>query len=392
MIHFIIIRSFVIVVAAVLVTACVELPPEEEVLLPEGDFAGKKVIVLAPGFLGSLSRADFNDNERVISFAENVLRELQHRFPEEVKSSVIPEERTLEPIIGIYDKFVADLEARGFAVVSFLYDWKRHPSDTVPLLGEFVAEIAAQDPESLTLVGYSAGGLLARACVQDGVCEEVDNLITIGTPHEGTLSAYYLRGGRVAGNNALEGFVAERILGLMKMAWCPYCSDSKFVRDYLPMVDALLPASEEPFITRRQRFGETVEISVLNSCHPNRWLHDLNQTAEEIFSQVRFGVVIGSGTKTLAHVRTKAWTPADRCDLHNPAWPDGRPPVLFGKNEEYVDGDGTVTVLSAGERLFERFPDDVTIVYRDGVSHRELIADPATIDFVARFVRGEEFF
>lgn len=370
-------------------TACNHdlFPPEEgDVSAPAGEYTGRRVVALVPGFLGSLSRADFNNDNQVIDWVEKILAELRERFPEEVVSDRIPDRRALEPILGTYDDLVAGLEERDLTVAPFVYDWKRHPRDLAPALGEFVAEIAAQNPASLVVVGYSYGGLVLRQCLQEGLCAGVDEAVLLGVPNEGTLLAYLLRGGRMAAGNVAENFIAERILGLMKLAWCPLCSDSRFVREYLPSVEAMLPASEEPFISRRQRWGRTEEISVLNSCRPNRWLYDLNRSAAAMLQHgTRVTVIAGVGTETLSHLGTNALTPAADCELHNPAWPDGRPPRWFGKRERYADGDGTVTRSSAAPD----WPAVSAEVAELPLGHRQLVSSEEVFGRIAALAGGK---
>jgi len=53
-----------------------------------------------------------------------------------------------------------------------------------------------------TVIGHSMGGLVGRYCVERGDAgDQVDNLVTLGTPHQGTVAAYL--GYLTAGGRAL---------------------------------------------------------------------------------------------------------------------------------------------------------------------------------------------
>lgn len=87
-------------------------------------------------------------------------------------------------------------------------------------VGVRVQEIKAQTGvEQVLLIGHSMGGLVSRCYVQrHGGAEHVSKIITLGSPHHGTVSAYKGPGedGRqmIPGNPWMEGLNAETPVGV----------------------------------------------------------------------------------------------------------------------------------------------------------------------------------
>ncbi len=82
------------------------------------------------------------------------------------------------------------LRRDGFKVVVFEPGGKMLPIDEqADLLGEFIQRTAGSSSRSLTLVGHSMGGLVCRWYAGSGHCDpqRLKRLITIGTPHRGTM-------------------------------------------------------------------------------------------------------------------------------------------------------------------------------------------------------------
>lgn len=82
------------------------------------------------------------------------------------------------------------LESAGVAVISFSYPSLRAD---VPAAAEslrrLLADLQRERPGPVHLVGFGIGGLVARYCVRRHRVVGVRRLITVGTPHQGTLLA-----------------------------------------------------------------------------------------------------------------------------------------------------------------------------------------------------------
>ncbi len=99
----------------------------------------------------------------------------------------------LEPLGGIVYSYLAlklRLQAAGFSVVLYDYDWRQ---DLRTLAVQLAARLRADSRGTLALVGHSMGGLLARAalahCAADAAGARVTHLVGLGTPHGGSLAA-----------------------------------------------------------------------------------------------------------------------------------------------------------------------------------------------------------
>ncbi|MBI4514862.1 MAG: alpha/beta fold hydrolase [Deltaproteobacteria bacterium] len=78
----------------------------------------------------------------------------------------------------------------GHAVYCFAYSsWRVDVEAAAAQLHQLLAQMRAQPGDSCTLIGHSLGGLVARYCLRRYPARGVRRLITLGTPHGGTLAA-----------------------------------------------------------------------------------------------------------------------------------------------------------------------------------------------------------
>lgn len=99
----------------------------------------------------------------------------------------------LEPLGGIVYSYLAlklRLQAAGFSVVLYDYDWRQ---DLRVLGAQLATRLRADSRGPLALVGHSMGGLLARAalaqCAADATGARIAHVVGLGTPHGGSLAA-----------------------------------------------------------------------------------------------------------------------------------------------------------------------------------------------------------
>jgi pimeloyl-ACP methyl ester carboxylesterase len=120
------------------------------------------------------------------------------------------------------------LRAAGFAVVLHAYDWRR---DLNALAAELDARLQLETSAEIAVVAHSMGGLLARAALNAAGGRRVTRLITLGTPHAGSLAAV----------QALRGtYPAVRRLAAIDTHHSPeYLTDAVF--KCLPSLYQLLP-------------------------------------------------------------------------------------------------------------------------------------------------------
>jgi hypothetical protein len=97
---------------------------------------------------------------------------------------------------SIFTLLHRSLRRRGFATVSS-YDYGLLTRDiraAAQLLGEAIDKLAANTSyERIHVIGHSLGGLIARYHVQrQGGDRRVESLVTLGTPHRGSVLAHVL--------------------------------------------------------------------------------------------------------------------------------------------------------------------------------------------------------
>jgi pimeloyl-ACP methyl ester carboxylesterase len=97
--------------------------------------------------------------------------------------------RPLGIIVYVYLPLKLRLEAAGFDVVLYAYDWR----EDLWSCGRTLAAALAADPAAeLALVGHSMGGLLARAALaqtEGATARRIRRIVTLGTPHGGAIGA-----------------------------------------------------------------------------------------------------------------------------------------------------------------------------------------------------------
>jgi pimeloyl-ACP methyl ester carboxylesterase len=75
------------------------------------------------------------------------------------------------------------LEAAGYTVRCFDYDWRRDIAETGAVLAR---QLASEPARELNVIGHSMGGLIARIAMLTDVGQRIARLITLGTPHGGS--------------------------------------------------------------------------------------------------------------------------------------------------------------------------------------------------------------
>jgi pimeloyl-ACP methyl ester carboxylesterase len=93
--------------------------------------------------------------------------------------------------------FLEPLREAGHACASFVYPNDQPIADSAKLLSRELTALARRQPKRrVALVAFSMGGLVARAAIEDPRLDpgNVERLIMIATPNQGTICARYARG------------------------------------------------------------------------------------------------------------------------------------------------------------------------------------------------------
>ena len=104
--------------------------------------------------------------------------------------------RVLDPIFGTYDSLFKTFEGNGYDydenLFTFPYEWHDSNIEKAQMLAEKIRDIKGKNNwPKVDIVAHSMGGLLAREYIEsDYYQNDVDQLITLGTPHNGAPEDY----------------------------------------------------------------------------------------------------------------------------------------------------------------------------------------------------------
>ena len=166
------------------------------------------------------------------------------------------------------------LRRRGFSCIR-TFSYGPHTSDVraaATSLGSFVEALCEQTgADKVHIVGHSLGGLIARYYVQvGGGSDRVESVVTLGTPHQGTVAAWLVPHHMVRQLLPDSDIIAELA------APAPACS-TRFVAFYSDVDQMVIPADhgrlEHPDLTRRERAGPWSRPSVAPDQRPDRPSH-----------------------------------------------------------------------------------------------------------------------
>ncbi len=264
----------------------------------------------------------------------------------------------VDPIFRTYDGLYKNFKENGYTadkdLFEFPYEWRDSNTENAKLLKDRVSEIKQKIHWSrVDLVVHSMGGLLAREYIEsDFYQDDIDQLITLGTPHNGAPNDYLAwEGGKVAESQFdIFGKLSEKIFQL-EAKEKGYSSVFDYIRqrpiksvqELLPVYDYLYSVSDD-------------EMRKYPSFYPaNPFLENLNK-GENIskLDAVEFHNIVGElgGGSTITKIRVEK--PSLKPDS---LWGHGRPEnydSLFGDHGlEKGKGDGTVPLVSATGILYD---------------------------------------
>ena len=234
------------------------------------------------------------------------------------------------------------------------YDWRR-PIDEIATnyIRPVIKEAQALSPTGkVDIVAHSMGGLVSRAYIQsDDYDDEVDQLITLGTPHYGLSDAYLPWEG---GDFSRYPVSHKAVVNLYA-----FCSSFRHGRLYenkhyltvntIPSIKQLLPTYD--YI--EDAFDGTVWPTYYQQ-EQNTYLPLLNtqENIDKLATRVRVTNIAGIGLPTVYSIPVETPTIADQA---RGLWVDGRPyPLPPARDIE--EGDDGVPVSSAF--IYSTFSDE----------------------------------
>ncbi len=119
----------------------------------------------------------------------------------------------IDPILHTYDNLYNELLANGYRtdvdLFTFPYEWRDSNAINADLLGKKINELSSITGK-VDIVAHSMGGLVARAYIESSdYKDDVDQLITIATPQDGSPQSYLTWEGGEFGTGAADAFLKQ---------------------------------------------------------------------------------------------------------------------------------------------------------------------------------------
>lgn len=274
---------------------------------------GPMPIIFLPGIGGSLSFRLFNDKFHDYWF--------------------------LTPFgTGAYRDFVKNLILSGYQYEKNFfwgfYDWRLSNGESARLyLKKLIDEIKTKNKHyEVSLVAHSMGGLMARSYIQSDFFEnDVDRLVTLGTPHLGSSDVYSIWEGEEFPE---DSEAIELYLWFLKKLE-PDLDQNSIIRKEFPSIGEMLPIYDH-FLNVQS--GSSV--SYAQQKRSNYFLEDLKNKEFLTAERVTADLMAGTGEATLEKI------PVDLARAGAEKWREGRPDPL-PPAKDIAKGDGRVTEKSA---------------------------------------------
>lgn len=234
---------------------------------------------------------------------------------------------TMTPFVKNYNSLINALEInskeKGKDFYVWNYDWRKPLKNIVADFDNYIEALSLEGNEKLYLVGHSLGGLVARVWTQDNE-DKVEKVITLGSPHYGSVKAYEVwNSARIGDSLGVDSIALNVLLQLQKKE-----NESlvKTLRSYAPIVYDLIPTFS---FLKKSGIGVTTKVS--------EYLVSKNSVVSAVVDKLI--TIDGVG------VTTKEWINLGKrtmIDQMLGIWEEGRPMSYV-----YGVGDGTVLKKSA---------------------------------------------
>jgi len=244
-----------------------------------------------------------------------------------LNQTVEQNEWKMTPFVHNYDSLMGALEENGLVKDNdyfvWNYDWRKPLSEIVADFNTYVAGLGISDGDQVDLVGHSLGGLVARIWTQEN-SEKVGEVISLGSPQFGAVSAYEAWNGAKVGDRFNPQSIALNVLLQLQKKNNQNLVET--VRSYAKILKDLLPTFNY------LKTNGKVKVPPINL-----YLGNKNATVSNIFD--KFLAIIGKGEQT------KEWINLGERSIFDKIlglWEQGKP-----LSYQYGEGDGTVLNKSA---------------------------------------------
>uniref|UniRef100_UPI00055DB95E OmpL47-type beta-barrel domain-containing protein n=1 Tax=Paenibacillus zanthoxyli TaxID=369399 RepID=UPI00055DB95E len=152
----------------------------------------RNVVVLIPGIMGSEMFEQANNNKvwkpGNLTFARDI-----PKLKMNADGTSIVNLKSGIPIKDFYEDMATYLFNNNFKVINFGYDWRLDIKDSARSLKTVIDNAKIDNPYSkIYIVAHSMGGLVATEYINQGNGNNINKLITIGTPYLGAPKAAYI--------------------------------------------------------------------------------------------------------------------------------------------------------------------------------------------------------
>ena len=251
----------------------------------------------------------------------------------------------IDPVFKVYDGLLDGLREAGYkddeTLFTFPYDW--HISNK--LTGEMLRSVITCIKErtganKVDLIAHSMGGLVARSYIQGPTYEnDVDELITLATPHHGSLKAYLTWEAGEDGPGLISKLKEQLIAYEAKKAG--YKSTVSYIHEKMPSIQDLLPIFN--YLYQDNQLLSYLPCTTLYPC--NSFLEQLAKTEDKLRASTDFFNIIGD-TDQLATYRLFTVKPS----LVPGSWEHGMP-LNYPANDGFLTGTGDGTVLTSSAKI-----------------------------------------
>ncbi len=256
----------------------------------------------------------------------------------------------IDPVFHTYDNLYEEFVENGYIpdvdIFVFPYDWRKSNAENAELLRLKIKQINQQQKwPYVDLVAHSMGGLLARKYIESpSYNNDVDQLITLGTPNNGAPEAYLKW---EAGAFTLS--IADIYL---KSRFSQEAEENDFD-------DIFHYIHEKPIISVQELlpvYGYLYEVEDRNQLRTystnypvNTFLEDLNSDAlKKNLLKVEMDKIIGNVGNDSSTVAGFKVVDADMGEYWVHGYPHGfEIPIIGDRGITYGNGDGTVPLESA---------------------------------------------
>lgn len=216
------------------------------------------------------------------------------------------------------------------------YDWRISCKESAKnYLTKIIDEAKEKSGHSqVHIVAHSMGGLVAQSYTEgDSFRDDVDRLISVGTPHLGSSETYPAWEGGELLDEKKSIYVYLWYLQALNWDW----DNVGFIRKSFPSLGEMMPIYDY-----LQKSSNNQLISYNYQNIHNKFLEDLNSPEKiiNIKKKINLGIFLGNGESTLEKIKVDNFEGREK-------WEDGVPNPL-DPPDDTNNGDGTVTVKSAG--------------------------------------------